>query len=567
MSSFDKDDAQGLVRRIGLVSRGPVITRRAGLAGLLGAAAVSTLAACGGSEEEGEGSAEGTGSGGDVIANGTEPQNPLVPTNTNEVGGGRLLDSLWAGLVYYQADGSPENDVAESIESTDGQNYTITIKPDQTFSDGTPVTASSFVDAWNYGALGTNAQLSSYFFEPIQGFEEVQADPPTAQTMSGLQVVDDTTFTVALVQPESDFPLRLGYSAFYPLPASAFDDMDAFGESPIGNGPYKLAAADAWQHNVRIDFVPNEAYTGPRQAQNDSLAFVFYETYDAAYADLQSGNLDVIDNIPPSALATFQDDLGERAVNQPSAVFQSFTIPQNLPHFSGEEGALRRQAISHAIDRAQICETVFQGTRTPAKDFTSPVIDGYSETVPGSEVLDYDAEEAQRLWAQADAIAPYTGTFTIAYNSDGGHQEWVDATAAYIRQTLGIQAEGAPYPTFAALRTDVTNRTITGAFRTGWQADYPGLYNFLAPIYATGAGSNDGDYSNPEFDALLEQAAAQTDTGQANELLQQAQSILFEDLPAIPLWYSNVTGGSSEAASNVQFGWNSVPLYYQITKS
>ncbi len=567
MSSFDKDDEQGLARRTGLVSRGPVITRRAGLAGLLGAAAVGTLAACGGSEDEGEGSTEGAGSGGDVIANGTEPQNPLVPTNTNEVGGGRLLDSLWAGLVYYQADGSPENDVAESIESTDGQNYTITLKPDQTFSDGTPVTASSFVDAWNYGALGTNAQLSSYFFEPIQGFAEVQADPPTAQTMSGLQVVDDTTFTVALVQPESDFPLRLGYSAFYPLPASAFDDMDAFGESPVGNGPYKLAAPDAWQHNARIDFVPSESYTGPRQAQNDSLAFVFYETYDAAYADLQSGNLDVIDNIPPSALSTFQDDLGERAVNQPSAVFQSFTIPQNLPHFSGEEGELRRQAISHAIDRAQICETVFQDTRTPAKDFTSPVIDGYSETVPGNEVLAYDPEEAKRLWEQANAIAPYTGTFTIAYNSDGGHQEWVDATAAYIRQTLGIQAEGAPYPTFAALRTDVTNRTITGAFRTGWQADYPGLYNFLAPIYATGAGSNDGDYSNPEFDALLEQAAAQTDTGQANELLQQAQSILFEDLPAIPLWYSNVTGGSSEAASDVQFGWNSVPLYYQITKS
>ncbi|WP_432484876.1 peptide ABC transporter substrate-binding protein [Kineococcus esterisolvens] len=543
------------------------MTRRTGLKGLLGAAAVGTLAACGGSDEEGEGSAEGSGSGGDVIANGTEPQNPLVPTNTNEVGGGRLLDSLWAGLVYYQADGSPQNDVAESIESADGQNYTITIKPDQTFSDGTPVTASSFVDAWNYGALGTNAQLSSYFFEPIQGFADVQADPPTAQTMSGLQVVDDTTFTVALTQAESDFPLRLGYSAFYPLPASAFDDMDAFGESPIGNGPYKLAAPDAWQHNVRIDFVPNEAYTGPRQAQNDSLAFVFYETYEAAYPDLLSGNLDVIDLIPPSALSTFQDDLGERAVNQPGAVFQSFTIPQNLPHFSGEEGVLRRQAISHAIDRGQVCETVFQGTRTPAKDFTSPVIDGYSETVEGSDVLEYDPERAKELWAQADAIAPYTGTFTIAYNADGGHQEWVDATAAYIRQTLGIQAEGAPYPTFAALRTDVTNRTITGAFRTGWQADYPGLYNFLAPIYATGAGSNDGDYSNPQFDALLNQAAAQTDTEQANELLQQAQSILFEDLPAIPLWYQNTTGGYSEAASDVQFGWNSVPLYYQITKS
>ncbi|WP_432491651.1 peptide ABC transporter substrate-binding protein [Kineococcus gypseus] len=547
------------------------MSRRDGLKGLIGAAAIGTLAACGGGSDDDDSGSDGggadSGSGGDVVANGSEPENPLIPTATNEVGGGRLLDSLWAGLVYYQADGSPENEAAESIESSDGQNYTIRIKSGQTFSDGTPVTAQSFVDAWNYGALGTNAQASGYFFEPIAGYAEVSSETPTAQTLSGLAVVDETTFTVALSQPESDFPLRLGYSAFFPLPESAFADMEAFGESPIGNGPYKLAAPDAWQHNVRIDLVPNEAYSGPRAAQNDSLAFVFYETYDAAYADLQSGNLDVVDNIPPSALATFEQDLGDRAVNQPAAVFQSFTIPQNLPHFSGEEGRLRRQAISHAIDRAQVCETVFQGTRTPATDFTSPVIDGYSETVEGNEVLEFDEARAKELWAQADAISPWSGTFTIAYNSDGGHQEWVDATVAYIRQTLGIDAEGAPYPTFAALRTDVSGRTITGAFRTGWQADYPGLYNFLAPIYATGAGSNDGDYSNPQFDDLLNQAAAQPEPEQANELLQQAQTILFQDLPAIPLWYSNVTGGSSEAASNVEFGWNSVPLYHQITKS
>ncbi len=571
MSSFEQDDdLKQSAKRVGVVAGGPVLTRRDGLKGLVGVAAVAGLAACGGGDDEGSGNGggeSGGGTGGDVIANGTEPQNKLVPTNTNEVGGGRLLDSLWAGLVYYKADGTPENDIAESIESSDAQNYTIKIKSGQTFSDGTPVTAKSFVDAWNYGALGTNAQLSSYFFEPIEGFEAVQSEPPTAQELSGLAVVDDTTFTVKLLQPESDFPLRLGYSAFYPLPESAFADMEAFGENPVGNGPYKLKAEGAWQHNVRIDFVPNEAYDGPRKAQNDSLSFVFYETYDAAYSDLQGGNLDVLDNIPPSALATFEDDLGDRAVNIPSAVFQSYCIPERLPHFGGDEGKLRRQALSYAIDRDQICETVFSGTRTPAKDFTSPVIAGYSETVPGNEVLSFDAAKAKQLWAQADAISPWSGTFTIAYNTDGGHQEWVDAVTASIRQNLGIQAEGAPYPTFAQIRTEVTNRTITGAFRTGWQADYPGLYNFLGPLYATGAGSNDGDYSNPQFDALLQQAASTTDQDEANKILQQAQTILFTDLPVIPLWYSNASGGFGENAQNVQFGWNSVPLYYQVTKS
>ena len=571
MSSFEKDDDLQAQTRVGIVSRGPVLSRRDGLKGLVGAASLATLAACGGSDDDGgsgsESSSSGGGSTGIVLAHGTEPENPLIPTATNEVGGGRILDLVWAGLVYYEADGSPQNDVAESIETDDAQNYTITIKADQTFSDGSPVTAKSFVDAWNDGALSTNGRLSGYFFEPVAGYTEVSAEPPTAQTMSGLVVVDDLTFTVALAQPESDFPLRLGYSAFFPLPESAFADMTAYGESPIGNGPYKLASADAWQHDTSIELVPNESYTGPRPAQNGGVTFTFYPDYDAAYADLQAGNLDVLDNIPPSALTTFESDLGDLAVNQPAAVFQSFTIPQNLPHFSGDEGKLRRQALSYAINREEICTAVFQDTRTPAKDFTSPVIDGYSDSVEGNEVLTFDEDKAKELWAQADAIAPWSGTFTIGYNADGGHDEWVNAVTAGFRQTLGIESEGAPYPTFAQLRTLVNDRTITGAFRSGWQADYPGLYNFLAPLYATGAGSNDGDYSNPDFDGLLDQAAAQTDADQANELLQQGQTILFADLPAIPLWYSNVTGGSTENVDGVEFGWNSVPLYQDITKA
>jgi len=497
-----------------------------------------------------------------ITTNGNEPQNPLIPTNTNEVGGAKILNSIFAGLVYYDAEGNPVNDLAESIETDDAQTYTIKIKPDQKFTNGEPVTANSFVDAWNYGALLSNEQLSSYFFESIEGFSYDEDSE-----LTGLQVVDDTTFTVKLKQPESDFPLRLGYTAFLPLPESAFEDIAAYGENPVGNGPYMLDGEGAWKHNEKIDLVVNPDYDGGRKAQNGGLDIVFYATQEAAYADLQGGNLDVLDAIPDGALSTYEDEFPDTSVNQAAAIFQSFTIPDRLAHFGGEEGKLRRAAISKAINREEITDVIFSGTRTPAHDFTSPVIAGYSEDIPGSEVLEFDADEAKKLWAEADAIAPWDGTFQIAYNADGGHQAWVDAVANQLKNNLGIDAAGAPYPTFAEARTAITDRTIQTAFRTGWQADYPALFNFLGPLYGTGAGSNDGDYSNPEVDQLLDEGLAETDLDAANAKFQQVQEILFKDLPAIPLWYATVNGAWGETVDNVQYGWDSVPLYYEVTKS
>ncbi|WP_099332859.1 peptide ABC transporter substrate-binding protein [Actinomyces minihominis] len=528
-----------------------------------------SLAACStggsGSSASGEdqsGGIVGEVSAGMITANSTEPQNPLIPTNTNEVGGGKLVNLLFAGLVYYAADGSVHNDAAESIETEDSQNYTVKLKADQVFSDGTPVTAASFVDAWNLGA--SKGHLSAYFFAPIAGTSD-DGLVEDGDTMSGLKVVDDTTFTIELKQPESDFPIRLGYSAFFPLPQSTLDDLEKGGENPIGNGPYKVGD-EGWVHNERIQLVPSETYTGDRAAKNGGIDFIFYPTQTAAYADLLSGQLDVLDAIPDEALAVFEQELGERAVNQPAAVFQSFTIPERLDHFSGEEGDLRRQAISMSINREEITEAIFSGTRTPARDFTSPVIAGWDGNLTNAVNLDFNPEKAQELWAQADAINAFTGKFELAYNADGGHQAWVDAVANQLVNNLGIDALGKPYPDFKSLRDEVTSRTIKTAFRTGWQADYPALGNFLGPLYGTGAGSNDGDYSNPDFDALLSDAAAAPTVEEGNKLLQDAQEILLEQLPAIPLWYSNVTGGYSEAVQNVEFGWDSVPLYQNITK-
>src|ERR1700678_4164197 len=140
-------------------------------------------------------SAAGCGGGGVlspdlVLVNGGEPANPLIPTSTNDSNGGRILDRLFAGLMSYDASGKVSEEVAQSIETSDNVNYRVILKPGWKFTDGSPVTAHSFVDAWNYGALSTNAQLQQDFFSPIEGFDVGRT------TMSGLRVVSDLEFSV-----------------------------------------------------------------------------------------------------------------------------------------------------------------------------------------------------------------------------------------------------------------------------------------------------------------------------------------------------------------------------------
>lgn len=509
-----------------------------------------------------------------VVVNGGEPPNPLIPTGTNDSQGGRILDRLFAGLMSYDAAGHPSFEVAQSIDTVDNVNYRIVLKPGWTFTDGSPVTAHSFVDAWNYGALSTNAQLQQSFFSPIDGFDAVAGvtgdGKPTASTMSGLRVVNDLEFNVRLKAPTIDFTLRLGHSAFYPLPEAAFRDMGRFGQHPIGNGPYQLAEGPdglAWEHNVRIDLRPNPAYHGNRKPRNKGLRFEFYANLDTAYADLLSGNLDVLDTIPPSALPVYKRDLGDKVTSGAAAINQSLDTPLRLPHFGGEEGRLRRLALSAAINRPQISRQIFVDTRSPARDFTARSLPGFDPDIAGSDALDFNPERARQLWAQADAISAWSGRYAIAYNADAGHQDWVDAVANSIKNVLGIDAAGAPQPTFASFRTQITNRTIATAFRAGWQGDYPSMIEFLAPLFATGAGSNDVGYSSQEFDAALATAEAASDMAQATKLSNDAQRILFHDMPVVPLWnYISVVGWSAEV-SRVTVTWNGLPDYENVVKA
>ena len=555
----------------------------------LGAIALATslvLTACGGGGGE-EPPAEGESTGIVTISNG-EPQNPLIGSMTNETEGGLVVQHLYSGLVYYDAEGVVHNEVAESIESDDNQTWTITLQDGWEWSDGTPVTADNFVDAWNWAGYGPNGAKGAGFFEPIEGFAEAQgvpefddegnvsgmAEEPTAETLSGLEVVSETEFTVRLGQPESDFPIRLGYSAFYPLPEAFFEDTEAFGTEPattVTNGPYTL---ESWEHDSQISLVPNEAYAGERKAQNGGLDFIVYTDENTSYADLQGGNLDILENVPTSAMSTFEEELGDGAVSEPSASFAAMTVPEWLPEFQGDAGLKRRQALSMAINRDQVTETIFAGTRIPATDFTSPVIDGWTGEIPGNEVTEYNAEEAKKLWDEANAEDPLPDDYvlTIHTNTDSDHQAWVEAVCNGYMNDLDVKCEMTGYPTFDEFlneRDKGPKGSVDGIFRAGWSADYPSLQNYLGPLYSKAAlaGSNDGRYESDEFDAALAAAAAAGSLEEANELYNQAQEVMFQDLPGIPLWYYSTTAGHSEVVDNVEFGWDSMPLLYEVTKT
>jgi oligopeptide transport system substrate-binding protein len=266
-------------------------------------------------------------------------------------------------------------------------------------------------------------------------------------------------------------------------------------------------------------------------------------------------------------LTIYRRDLGNNAATGPAAINQTLDTPFRLPHFGGEEGRLRRLALSAAINRPQICKQIFAGTRSPARDFTARSLPGFDPNIPGNDALNFDPDRARRLWAQADAISPWSGRYAIAYNADAGHRDWVDAAANSIKNTLGIDAVGAPQPTFAGFRTQITNRTIDSAFRAGWQGDYPSMIEFLAPLFATGAGSNDVGYSSREFDAAIAAAEAAPNLQQADLLSNSAQRILLRDMPVVPLWdYISAVGWTSEV-NNVIVTWNGLPDYENIVKA
>lgn len=516
-----------------------------------GATAIALLAAgCGGGGSDDQSSTSNT-----VVIGIGEPQH-LIPTNATETNGAEVLNSLFYPLVDFDDQNKPIPVAAESITTTDNTTWTVKLKAGFTFSNGEPVTSDNYINAWNYGAYGPNAQGASYFFDKIDGYADLQSkDPdgekgpqkapdPKAKTLTGLKKVDDTTFTIKLSAPFSGWESVMGYSAFYPLPKAAWKSegvlADGFEDAIIGNGPFKLKGK--WEHDSQIvvEKVADFKGTVPKI---DGVTWKIYQDQQAEYADLVAGNVDVQTTIPIESLSKASADLGDRFKKSPNSGFGFIGFPQYLPEYKD----LRvRQAISMAINREEITNQIFLGSRIPATSFVSPVVAGYRENTCG-EYCTYNPTKAKELYTAANGPKE----LKITYNADGNHKAWIDATCNQIKASLGVNCVGNGEPKFADLLTKAEKHENIGLIRLGWVMDYPLMENYLGPLYSTTGSSNYYGYSNPAFDNLVAQGSKAATPEEAIKDWQAAEDILVKDLPVAPIYTQQNVYGYSTKVNNV----------------
>lgn len=498
-------------------------------------AATLTLAGCssGGKTPAGGPAADG----GDLIVFALhEPQKHLIPADSLEYQSSQVLSSLWTPLVTFdpETNALEFDGVAESIESQDSTNYTVTLKDGWTFHDGTPITSDSFIDAWNYAANPKNAMSGAYFFENILGYADVAAAKDASATLEGLRKVDDTTFTVELGKPFSQWPLMTGFGPFLPLPESFYADPKAFGANPVGNGPFK--AASELEENEGILLEKYQDYAGDNPAQLDYLEYRLITGTDTAYRNVQGGEVDLA-LVPPAALVTVEEEFDGRVISRDTSSFSYIGFPLYDERFKDKRV---RQAFSMAIDREQVAQAIFHGSRPPAHSVVPPMIPGARPDA--CKYCVHDPDKAKALLAEAgfDTSQPVD----LWFNASSGYDDWIPAIGNQWKQTLGVEYTLRGDMPAAEFVVAQDNKQVTGPYRSGWMMNYPSMQNFLEPLFATAAqppaGSNRTFYSNPEFDALMVEGNEAKDFNEAIAKYQAAEDVVLEDMPIMPVMFSRI---------------------------
>ncbi|MFG2255135.1 peptide ABC transporter substrate-binding protein [Streptomyces mirabilis] len=484
-----------------------------------------------------------------------EPQNPLQPANTMESNGSIVIKSLFSQLVSYDDKGNIVYVNAQSVDTKDNKTYTVKLKSGWKFHDGTPVTATSYVKAWNWAAAPANKQTNSFWFSDIAGYDDVAPakGKPKATEMSGLKVVDDNTFTITLSKAIPYYVYKLGYEVFSPLPESFYKDPKAAGEHPIGNGPYKFIS---WSHKKQIEVAKFDGYQGPDKAKNGGVIFKNYTNLETAYEDLKSGNVDVLRQVAPKDLPVYKSDLGSRAVDKAYSAIQTITPAFYTKQWKNINPKVL-QGLSMAIDRATITKTVLQGTREPATGWVAKGVLGYEPNV-GGDVFTYNPTKAKQLIKDGGGVPG--NAMTIQYNADGGHKEWVEAVCNSITNATGVKCSGDSKADFQADLDARDAHAVKSMYRSGWVLDFPMNANFIRDLFGTKSDGNTSGFSNKKIDADIAAADSASSLADSEKKYQDIEKELVNYMPSIPLWYYKVNAGYSDKVTGVEYAQDGDPI-------
>ncbi|GJM55166.1 peptide ABC transporter substrate-binding protein [Granulimonas faecalis] len=529
------------------------IGRRTFLKGSAAASALLALAACKKADDAPTAEAEGTGATAKVYIN-----NPVSidPYNCQESEGTQVCYQIFDSLTDYDYEkGELVPSAAASWKPNDGATeFTFTLVEGAKFHNGDPVDAESFKRAWTRLVDPKTNESSpsavNYHIAMVDGYDALVAGE--TDELTGVTCPDEKTLVVKLAVPYADFPYVASHPALGPVPAVALEDFDTFFRAPIGNGPFMMDGK--WEDGQYINVKRFEDYVGDKPSIA-AVQFNIQKDMETAYKEFQAGNYDFCD-VPTAQIKSAQDTYG---VSE-----DGYTITPGKQMLLGDEASVYyltvnnndpvlkdpnlRKAISLAINRQAICDTVFSGTRTPAANIVPPGIAGYEDDV--WEYSHYDKDAAVKLLDQyypADADGKRNVSFQLSFNGDGNHGDIMEAIQADLA-AVGIDAQ-LDQGEWAAILDRYQNGDYQ-AGRLGWIADYPIMDNYLYPLFYTGNGDNRSLYSNPAVDEALDKARQTTDDDERIAALQAVNKTISEDFPVIPIFfYKHTYVGSDKVKS------------------
>ena len=525
-------------------------------------AAALGLAACGGSKSGStatSGSAAGSTAGGTNTAGftvqyGSNPET-LDPALNSAIDGANTIITIFEPLLLINENNEVIGGQAESWEaSEDGLTWTFTMRDGLKWSDGTDLNAKDFEYSFKRMVNpDTAAPYAETCLGMIDGFEEAAGFPdadgnptvdPNPEALNVKASEDGKTLTIVLSYPCSYFDKMAAFATMSPVQQATVEaNGDSWCTSPdtfVSNGPYMITD---WTPSERIVLTKNPNYVGGWDSSkivSDTITLLLLEDSSASFAAYNSGEAQLIKDVPTDEIPslTKAEDGGDFYVD---TILGTYYVSLNLQRDAFKDAKVRK-ALSLAIDRDYVANTIMQGTYTTADSIVGPgIVDesGYFHDNGNAPYIsaDYEANlaEAKKLLEEA-GYPNGEGYPTIEYSTnDSGYHV---PLAEYLQQAWGdlgitLTINKMEWSSFTPARRageyDVA--------RNGWVMDYNDPSNML-DLFCSGNGNNDGKYANPDFDAAID-ASRVADSAEHFAQLHKAEDILMEDMGCLPIAYYN----------------------------
>lgn len=489
-----------------------------------------------------------------LLGNAAEPAD-LDPQIITAYTDGNIMLALFEGLTALdERTSQPVPAAAEKWEvSADQLTWTFHLRPNLKWSNGEPLVAGDFVTSWRRLLAPELGAENATYLHPVkhaEAFNQGELKDPAAL---GIVARDARTLVVTLARPTPYFAMLTAQPSTYPVPARVLEKFAATTKrgtrwtrpgNLVGNGPFALAE---WTPNARVRVVPNPHYWDAARVRLREIVFFPTENPDADERAFRAGQIHATFTLPIAKVDGWRTRDAARLRMDPflQTVFLRFN--QARPPFSD---ARVRRALSLAIDRETIAQTVLRGGRPPAFALCPPGIGGY--TARARAQSDFAAARAA-LAAAGHAGGAGLPALEIQCRNDEIQPQLAEFLQAAWQRELGLEITIASSEQKTWLQNQRTqNYTITIG---SWIADFPDPVNFLN-LFVTGGGYNWTGWGSAEFDRLIAEGERTAEAGQRHEILQRAEALLLEEAVIAPIFH----GAQTYLLDPAVKGWPPAPL-------